>query len=277
MYPQWLQQFSAPQSFIEREGSYQAPFPQTVVRRNAQGKYVEVDEYRGKKTPNLHEVTVKTVCAGCNNGWMSALENSVRKPLLKMANPPRPEPHQVHARTKTDLAAWAYKCFLMYDQYRDPQDRVFLDGDFVAFKNTKRPPITSRIYMGITNSPHSTFAMWHETHLLVLDRKMDPQTILATHARNLASSSLGVQGVYFIQQYFRPDIPWTPAARQAIDLSARIAVEATPAYQIWPPNNKQLNWPPQVTSNRQFEDARLALFRVMSTLPALAETVETLD
>ncbi|MUU72048.1 hypothetical protein [Pseudarthrobacter sp. GA104] len=208
---------------------------------------------------------------------MSTLENAVRRPLKKMANPPRPDAHVVDARTKTQLAAWAYKGFLMYDQYRDPRDRVFIEEDYVAFKNSKRPPQSSRIYIGITNSLLSTFSMWHETHLLVLNRDVDPQTALATNPRNLASSLLGVQGVYFIQQYFKPDIPWTPPARRAIDLKAMTTVEATPAYRIWPPNNKQLNWPPQVTSDKQFENARLALLRVMNALPALAERAENLD
>lgn len=276
VYPQWLQQFSAPQAFIRREGSYQQPFPQTVVRQDARGKYVEVDEYRGNKTPNLHEVTVKSVCAACNNGWMSALENSVRGPLKKMANPPNPVPHTVDVRTKAVLAAWAHKCFLMYDQYRDSRDRVFVDDDFKSFKISQRPPRTARIYMGISNSPRSTFSMWHETHLLVLDLHADPQTTLATEPRNLASSLLGVQGVYFIQQYFRPDISWTPPARRAIDLSAMAAVEATPAHQIWPPRNQPLNWPPKLTSDQQFENAQSALLRVMNSLPSLAKRVDTL-
>src|SRR5690349_3014728 len=90
VYPQWLQQFSAPRAYIQREGSHQGPFPQTVVRQNAMGQYVVVDEVRGNRTPILHEVTVKSVCATCNNGWMSTLENSIRGPLKKMADPPNP-------------------------------------------------------------------------------------------------------------------------------------------------------------------------------------------
>lgn len=160
---------------------------------------------------------------------------------------------------------------MMYDQYRDPRDRVFVDDDFVAFKYSQQPPRTARIYMGITNSPISTFAMWHETHLLVLDQDLDPQTALATTPRNMASSHLGVQGVYFIQQYSKPDIPWTPPARRAIDLAAMAAAEATPARQIWPPNNKPLHWPPRLTTDEQFEHARTALLHIMNGLPALAK------
>jgi hypothetical protein len=165
----------------------------------------------------------------------------------------------------------------MYDQYIDSRERVFVDDDFKAFKISQRPSRTARIYMGITNSPRSTFSMWHETHLLVLDLDADPQTTLATKPRNLASSLLGVQGVYFIQRYFTPDIPWTPPARRAIDISAMVAVEATPAHQIWPPRNKHLNWPPRLISDQQFEQAQSALLRAMNSLPALTERVETLD
>lgn len=271
VYPQWLRQFSAPQAYIQREGSYQDPFPQTVVRQDEQGKYVVVDEARGNKTPVLHEVTVKSVCASCNNGWMSRLEGAVQGPLKRMADPPKPPPHIVSNQTQTLLATWAHKCFMMYDQYRDARDRVFVDEDFVNFKKFQKPPRSARIYMGITNSPISTFAMWHETHLLSLDFETDPQVTLATTTRNLSSSHLGVQGVYFIEQYFKPSIPWTANARWGVDLAAMAAVSATPARLIWPPNKKLFRWPPPLTSESEFDQARTALLRIMNSLPSLAK------
>lgn len=274
VFPQWLRHFSGPQSFISRAGSYQPAFPESVVRRNAQGEYVEVVEYRGKKAPNLHEVTVKAVCATCNNGWMSALETAVAVPLKKMANPPSPAPHLVNPQVKRLLAAWAFKCFLMYDQYRDSRDRVFVKRDYVEFERTKLPPRTARIYMGLTNSPNAGIGMWHEAHLLNIDPTPDSQIILATKPRNLAGSYLGFQGVYFIQQFYQDDINWNPAARKSIEIPARIAVEETPVHQIWPQNNKALHWPPQLASHEQFHNARLGLFRVMDRLPKMARKVD---
>lgn len=274
VYPQWLQQFSAPQAYIQREGSYQNPLPETVVRRDNQGKYIVVDEAWGNRTPVLHEVTVKSVCANCNNGWMSNLETSVQGPLKKMANPPNPVRHLVPAHTQELLAAWAHKSFMMYDQYRDPRDRVFAEDDFVNFKKLQKPPQTARIYMGISNSPITTFAMWHETHLLSLDFEADPQSILATNPHNLSSSHLGIQGVYFIEQYFKPDIRWTPAARRGVNLAAMAAVAATPARQIWPPNRTEFRWPPQLTTEQQFDTARTALLDIMNSLPSLAKRAD---
>jgi hypothetical protein len=160
---------------------------------------------------------------------------------------------------------------MMYDQYRDSRDRVFVQEDFVNFKKTQKPPRTARIYMGISNSPISTFAMWHETHLLSLDFESDPQITLATTPRNLSSSHLGIQGVYFVEQYFKPDIPWTAEARRGIDLAAMAAVAATPARQIWPPNKRIFHWPPMLTTDNQFEQARTALLHIMNALPALAK------
>ena len=108
VYPQWLRQFSGPQSFISREGAYQPSTPEAVVRQNVHSKYVEVLEQRGAKTPNLHEVTVKAVCSTCNNGWMSTLEGEVRPILKKLADHTSLVLDRKH---KTRLAAWAHKCF----------------------------------------------------------------------------------------------------------------------------------------------------------------------
>ncbi|MEI2277427.1 hypothetical protein OHC50_08115 [Paenarthrobacter ilicis] len=269
VFPQWLRQFSAPQSFIQRKGSHQPPYRQTVLRKNAQGKIVKVQEARGTRTPNIHEVKVKSVCAACNNGWMSRLESSIKPTLEKMVKKTPPVPHLVSPQAKLQLAAWAYKCFLMYDQYLPAADRVFVDGDFTSFMKTRRPPTSVRLYLGISNSPWSTVSMWHQPHLLVLDPHPDPQTTLA-QPYNTASSFMGIEGIYFIQQYFKPDIPWT-AANRHIWLNAQRGIDETPAQQIWPADNRPLKWPPHLTSVMQTESARLALYNVIDSLPPIGE------
>jgi hypothetical protein len=275
VFPQWLRQFAAPQAFIQRKGSYQAPFRQTVVRKNSQGTYVKVDEARGTRTPNVHEVKVKSVCAACNNGWMSRLETSVKPILRKMAKKTPPMPHLVSPEGKLYLAAWVYKCLLMYDQYLPVEDRVFVDEDFTSFMKTRRPPSSARIYMGITNSPWSTVSIWHQPHRLVLDAGTDPQAALA-QPNNTASSFLGIEGIYFIQQYFKPDLPWN-ADNRYIWLDAQRGVDATPAKLIWPADNKPLNWPPPLTPFLKTEAARLALYQVIGSLRDLADWEKPLE
>lgn len=273
VYPQWLQQFSGPQSFIDRQGGYQRSVPQTVARKNSRGEYVEILESRGKKTPNLHEVTVKAVCAACNNGWMSALEGQVLPTLRKLAN----HDQLVLDRNLKDLlAAWAHKCFLMYDLYQDSRDRVFTDQDFISFRRSQKPPHTARLYMGFSDSPYTTISLWHEPRLFIPSGfGTDPQSVLGSS--NLSSSSLGVQGIYFLEQYFKPEISWNAVQRRAIDLRSQAIVEGTPAQQIWPSANRPIRWPPTLTSHQQFEAGRLALHGVLADLPSAIERVDSLE
>lgn len=273
VYPQWLQNFSGPQSFIDREGGYQKSVPQTVARKNSLGEYVEILATRGKKAPNLHEVTVKAVCAACNNGWMSALEGQVLPTLKKLANHDK---LVLDRNLKNLLAAWAHKCFLMYDLYQDSRDRIFIDEDFISFKRSQKPPPTARLYMGFSNSPYTTISLWHEPRLFIpAGFGTNPQSVLGSN--NLSSSSLGVQGIYFLEQYFRPEIKWNAFQRRAIALQSQAIVEGTPAQQIWPSDNKGIRWPPTLTSHRQFEAARLALHGVLGNLPSAIERVDSLE
>ncbi len=272
VWPQWLRKFSGPAAFIERRGASQEPFKRNVLRQDINGEYVEVDEARGNRTPNLHEVQVKCVCASCNNGWMAKMETAVAKHLQPMAEL---KSQTLSNQTKTLLAAWAYKCFLMYDQHLPPRDRVFTAKDLSTFAKTKTPSWTSRIYIGWSDSPTATIAMWHEPQLLC-QPDLDPQEALA-QPRNLATSYLAVQGIYFIQQYFRPDTPWTRMSRQEIDLKSRIGIESTPSQPLWPETKRSLHWPPNRSSYAQLEHARLSLFNAMAELPVLARRVDSID
>jgi len=272
VWPQWMRKFSGPATFIERHGAYQGPTKRNVLRQDKNGEYVEVNELRGNRTPNLHEVQVKCVCASCNNGWMAVMETSVARHLRPMA---ALEPRTLSPTTKSLLAAWSYKSFLMYDQHLPSDDRIFTAQDLRGFKKLKTPPWNSRIYMGWSDSPLATIAMWHEPQLLC-DPHLDPQEALA-QPRNLATSYLAVQGIYFIQQYFKADVPWTPMSRKHIDLRSRIGIESTPAQPIWPATKTALQWPPKRSSHAQLEQARLSLFEAMSELPVLARRVDSID
>src|SRR5215472_14798711 len=66
---------------------------------------IEVNSALAKKWPNLYVKLDRTVCANCNNGWMSDLEEQV-KPCL---GPMLVNEHSVNldAEQQRDLARWA--------------------------------------------------------------------------------------------------------------------------------------------------------------------------
>lgn len=72
---------------------------------------------------------VKSVCQGCNNGWMSEIENKVKPYLGAMAKGTK-IPTELDSEKQRDLALWAQKTFLvvqsMYpDATRNATQRMF--------------------------------------------------------------------------------------------------------------------------------------------------------
>ncbi|WP_206616294.1 MULTISPECIES: hypothetical protein [Paenarthrobacter] len=204
---------------------------------------------------------------------MSDLEGKVRPIVKQLAS----RQNSVLGREdKACLAAWAHKCFLMYDLYQDSRDRAFIDEDYTSFKRTQKPPVSARLYLGITDSRFAAISLWHQPRLFIPAGSVaDPQTVLGTS--NMSSSSFAVQGVYFIQQFFRPNINWNALQRRAIGLSSQAAVESTPARPIWPLDNKPIRLPPKMTSASEFGSARLALHSALATLPVAVERVKSLE
>lgn len=65
--------------------------------------------------------TVNAVCARCNNGWMSQLEERARPMLLPMLQGRGRELHREGQRT---LASWALKTSMMFEHTQGPHRRV---------------------------------------------------------------------------------------------------------------------------------------------------------
>ena len=70
---------------------------------------------------NRIEVTVP-VCATCNNGWMSVLENDTKPLLLSMMNAPARNNPSIclSPADQTRLATWAVKTAYLIDAYQQP-------------------------------------------------------------------------------------------------------------------------------------------------------------
>ncbi len=261
VWPQWMRKFSGPASFIERSGPYQEPTPLNVIRRNAAGEYVEVHESRGRLVPNLHEVQVKCVCGSCNNGWMRAMEESVAPVLRAMAQCER---MRLDASAQSRLASWAFKCFLMYDQYHPEPDRVFESSVYSRFFETRTPQGDVRIFMGRSRSPLATIAMWHDPNVIGAP-DVEAQELLSK-PKNVASSFLAAEGVFFAQHYFAESFPGTEPVRKVLKDRPRLRVLRTLTRQIWPPSGQVVRWPTHSLSGRSLGHARLALHEALRTL-----------
>jgi len=78
-------------------------------------------------------LTVRFVCAPCNNGWMSELENRVKPIVLRLLDNTGTN---LTVEEQTTLAAWAVKNAMVFEALRIGQPWFFSDGERNAFRES---------------------------------------------------------------------------------------------------------------------------------------------
>jgi hypothetical protein len=111
----------------------------TVVRNSTAGERQEW-ECVGQ-TP----VTVKRVCANCNSGWMSELENRC-KPILESLIPGVRQ-LTVSISEQNTLSRWCLKTFMMFDASCGNSRTFFRPQDRLRVKNDERLNFPFHIYV----------------------------------------------------------------------------------------------------------------------------------
>jgi hypothetical protein len=178
------------------------------------------------------EQTVREVCAGCNNGWMSRLEDVARRVLgpLIMGNAGVIEPGDSGA-----IAAWTHKTALVAMLVSSEQDRAAGYGlpsseyrELYAHRDALVPPAGTQFWIGRYRgvpSDGAPAAIQQVTPLLVyLERQPEPRLPNA-YLMTILLGSLVIQGVRFT----------TRASK--VELSTRQALP-----RLWP-NSGRLHWP----------------------------------
>lgn len=113
IWPEWI---------ISSVRKHLGPAPVQVARLN-DDPYV---------VPELN-ATVKVVCAGCNNGWMSELETRVRPALEPMILGRLPV--ALTPVMQAMLARWAFKTAVMIDLFKPSADRDYGPREYRMLKD----------------------------------------------------------------------------------------------------------------------------------------------
>lgn len=88
------------------------------------------------------DVVVKCVCAGCNNGWMSVLEEEARPTLTALI---AGKPRELDVTEQTTLATWGTKTAMMLDFHQEkPLVRSREHAEFYA---TRLPPRNAHVWL----------------------------------------------------------------------------------------------------------------------------------
>jgi hypothetical protein len=237
VWPQWLRGFPAYDELLRVSSGSLPPAEVPLFTRSADGRFHAESRKRGR-TPLLPDVTVKRVCASCNNGWMAGLENEARPILVKM----------IEARERFKLSKyqcqvlihWAVKTLMMYVLYYPEEHQVFTTEDYVAFFDSRQIPVTSCLWVGMSHSPYAYVAAGYTPHLFT-NRDVTDGELLGPP--NGASFSVALHEVFFVYHFVRPPVPV-----QVITLPVRLLAELQQLY----PGSRRVRWPPRELHNDEF-------------------------
>lgn len=153
VWPQWLRTFPAYETLRElnpdRKVNQSVP---TEYSRDTTGR-LQIQTQVRKRVDLLPDVTVKCVCAACNNGWMSKLETStsaILEQTLRTGN-------RIHLSKEDQaiISRWGMKTFLMYAQYFPRSEIAFSEDDYHSFYKSASIPFTSEIWICTSHSPYA--------------------------------------------------------------------------------------------------------------------------
>ena len=167
--------------------------------------------------------TVKTVCASCNNGWMSRLESEAMPFLLSMI--------KGHRRTYYDagkalIARWTLKTALVSGSaFHVPTPKHFYDD----FYRSREPSETTRIWLAATNRKNFHTVDYRPLKISPADGPPVP-----TENAFAALLSLGFLGFYVIG--WRERIPDFDTLRPFDD--ALVPLWPTEGPTTWPPRRR---------------------------------------
>lgn len=130
LWPDWLRR---------RESLRESRLHVQVTQHLAQ------ESERREWTDHPFKMRAKAVCATCNTGWMSDLEQATIVLLDGMIDGRGRALHQTGQRT---LAAWALKGAMMFDQGAPAEARTIPSAHYSELLETGEPPVGARVWIG---------------------------------------------------------------------------------------------------------------------------------
>jgi hypothetical protein len=102
------------------------------------------------------QLTAETICRDCNGGWMSDLESraaTLLKPVLGDPN----AVINLDLRAQADLALWAARTALTYQQTRPPRFQAAIAAHYRWIRDKQEPPPCTSIRLAFYFSDTNTF------------------------------------------------------------------------------------------------------------------------
>ncbi len=113
---------------------------------------------RGGQSPKSWQVvddgmTVRCVCASCNNGWMSELENAAKPVIERLLSDGR---KTLNADDQQRLSTWAMKNAMVFEAVRSGQPKFYSDHERQVLRGSGLPPRRTTVWIAkCVNQPHA--------------------------------------------------------------------------------------------------------------------------
>ena len=202
---------------------------------------IEVNASAAARWPNLYVKLDHTVCADCNNGWMSRLEDTVKPFLGPMLI--NEHPVELDAVQQRDLARWAVIKVLLLElsiRQQHPRRRKTLgykpsEPELVWLMTNQDPPPRSRVWLGAFDA-QGQVAVNSQALLLSSDDSSGKDPLLS----HVTTLTIG----YVLLQVFSIDYV-VADARTLVPFNSSPANQFDRALvQIWPVVHQVVRWPP---------------------------------
>ena len=205
----------------------------------------DIRNKRGGVARSWNDPRVKVkVCKGCNNGWMSDLEQRAKPLIASMARGAACHIAPGEARV---LAAWAVKAAMLFE-YASSRDGLFYQqSDRAHLKENGEPPTGTAVWLGVAmrSSHHVVYAFGgeqqHAIPVLGAVRAFNPTIVIGHLALQVLS--------------LRFERSWLPVEERP--QRQTVATNPSSLVSIWPCHlgDEAISWPPRrvLVGPRQFE------------------------
>jgi hypothetical protein len=210
-------------------GNREHVWPRCILERKDLGAFRLKIAGGPEKILNNVELTVKTVCQTCNNGWMSALEAEVMPILTEMFDDKAVSLNQEQQQI---IARWLMKTAMVYDSLkgRNAPNIFYRKDECVAFRQSSQIPMPTMMWIGRFDEVHRDMSG------LEFSREVDGD--------RLTGNVMTLTNEHFVAQVLSLHVPPTTNAATHIGLEQKQGEWDLALTQIWPPDQTTVNWPP---------------------------------
>lgn len=209
--------------------------PDWVLKLMGKGKTMTLEARRGGLRTRTEKgrrvpIRVKHVCEGCNEGWMSTLEDRTRPVLTPLIHG---EPGSLDQDAQGLISAWAVKTAMVFECTRVNAEKFYEPRERMALRERAVLPTGTGVWLACRLNGSGIFV---DAHFLTGTNKPGTR---AFHGY-CSTFSMG----HFVVQVLTPRLMGKPPPRSSLKIACNPGPWDAATRQIWPVITPSREWPP---------------------------------